>query len=824
MLTEFFVQAAGVMINMFSCVFCRQRIALPPVGPPLSAEAAISEIKSAKVSMAILPPSTLDEIGKTPDLLNMLCDLNYVMAAGSVVSKAAGDTIMTKTRLVNMLGTTEIGLLPTLEVEQEDWEYIRPSVYAGVEFRKHSSDEYELVVVRNEHLKDFQPVFEILPDLQEYCTSDLFRKHPTKENHWLYQGRSDDVIVFASGEKTNPVTMEGHVQGHPDVHSALVLGQGRFEAALLIEPSQTMELTTHEKASFIERLWPTIQEANRQSPAHARVSKSHILFTSPGKPMFRASKSTVQRKRTIELYAAEVDALYADADQMNDLDVLVKIDPEKMKESVHAIVALTMGVQDLSDEDDIFSRGMDSLQVIQTARHLKSGLEKAGLKTGNLAASTIYTNPTIAKLTTAIESLGRQIPTNWESDMKARVEIINRMLDKYSNFPVSIPAPVRIQKEPLETIVLTGSTGALGSYLLDAFVASNSVSKIYCLNRSADSERRQSSVSGSRGLMSQWDPRRVLFLKSDLSQDDLGLGSDMYSEIANNATIVLHNAWQVDFNLSLASFEKHVKGVWNLIDLSIRSAHQAKIFFLSSISSVMNWSDQHTDTVPEQIISDGTVPQKNMGYAESKHISERLLAHASSHAHIPTVICRVGQIAGPVRDGARGTWNKQEWFPSLIQSSTHLNLIPDSLGAMQTIDWLPIDLLADIISALALAPCAPTAHVFHTVNPNTTTWPALLPHVQATLGPDVKPVSLATWVKALRDSSTSSSVTHALDANPAVKLLDFYEGLLDAGSVAPRLETRNTEAECGLLSNVGLVRGEWMRRWILRWMGVEEEG
>lgn len=809
-------------MNMLCPVFCRQKIAFPPVGPPLSAEAALSEIKSAKVTMAVLAPSTLDEIGKKPEFVNDLQDLRYVMAPGSVVTKAAGDNIIKKTRLLNILGATEFGVLPTLEVEQKDWDCIRPSKYAGVEFRQHSGDEYELVVVRNEHLKSFQPSFEIFPDLHEYHSNDLFRKHPTKDNHWRYQGRADDVIVFLNGEKTNPVSMEGAIQGHPDVRSALVLGQGRFEAALLIEPSQTRELSTHDKADFIERLWPILQQANRQCPAHARVSKSHILFTTPGKPMSRASKSTVQRKKTLELYAAEVDAMYADVDQMNDLDVVVEIDPRDMKRSVHEIVALTMGIEDLTDEEDIFSRGMDSLQVIQTGRYIKSGLEKAGIKVGNLAPSTIYTNPSVAKLTAAIESLALENPGDGEMAEEARADAINDVLEKYSSFPTSIPAQSRISKKPLETVVLTGSTGALGSYLLELFATSTSVSKVYCLNRSADSEKRQSAVSASRGLRSKWDPQRVIFLTSDLSKEDLGLGSKRYSEIADSATIVLHNAWQVDFNLTLASFEqKHIKGVRNLIDLSIKSTHRAKILFLSSISGVMNWSENHTGTVPEEIINDATVPQKHMGYAESKHISERLLARASADVGIPTVICRVGQVAGPVRENAQGMWNKREWFPSLVQSSMHLGLIPDSLGAMYHIDWIPIDLLADIISALSLTPSTPASRVFHTVNPNTTTWAALLPHLQAELGPEVKVVSLATWVQALRKSAASLSLTQDLDANPAVKLVDFYEGLLDTRSAVPQLETGNTEKACALLSDVGPVQGEWMRRWIELWKGAK---
>lgn len=527
-------------------------------------------IKCTQVTAAVLPPSTLNDIGKDPNLVKILGSLKYVLPSGGAVTKAAGDAIIKYTTLLNVLGATELGTFRGLEVDKEDWAYVRPSIHAGVEFRHVSGDVYEMFVVRDENLKGMQPTFETFPDLQEFSTHDLFSKHPTKHDHWLYCGRSDDVIVFLNGEKTNPILMEGLLQNHPDVRSALVVGQNRFEAALLIEPSQHLKVSSSDRAKLIENLWPVVEEANRISPAYARVSKSHILFTSSEKPMSRAGKGTVQRRFTIEKYSAEIDALYADAEKMNDRDVLAKINPLNMKQSIHQIVAFAMGLEHLGVDDDFFSRGMDSLQVIQTARYLKSGLQEAGMKIGNLGPSTIYTNPTIRKLTSTVESFERKIHATRESAEKARIHDMEGILKKYSNTSNLNKERSQALKAPLlETVVLTGSTGALGSYLLEEFFKSELVSKIYCLNRSGDSKQRQEFSSASRGLTSQWSPERVTFLTSDYSKEGLGLDQETFLEIRDCATIIVHNAWQVDFNLSLASYEYgHINGVRNLIDFS----------------------------------------------------------------------------------------------------------------------------------------------------------------------------------------------------------------------------------------------------------------
>lgn len=116
-------------------------------------------------------------------------------------------------------------------------------------------------------------------------------------------------------------------------------------------------MSTKEKAALIETLWPTIQEANRQNPTHAKISKPHILFTSPGKPILRTGKGTLQRKSTVQSYSEELDALYADADSMNDLEVPVFIDTNDMEGSILQILKTATTIPDLATEDDFFSRG-----------------------------------------------------------------------------------------------------------------------------------------------------------------------------------------------------------------------------------------------------------------------------------------------------------------------------------------------------------------------------------------------------------------------------------------------------------------------------------
>ena len=131
---------------------------------------------------------------------------------------------------------------------------------------------------------------------------------------------------------------------------------------------------------------------------------------------------------------------------------------------------------------------------------------------------------------------------------------------------------------------------------------------------------------------------------------------------------MIDNQWQVDFNLSLDSFEPHIAAVRDLIKLSNLSMNHPPILFTSSISTLDNWANKHRgDKVPESAFYDFSIPSA-MGYGESKYIAEQLLEKAGKQSGVSAAICRVGQLAGPVMKG--GVWNKQEWLPSVSYAST----------------------------------------------------------------------------------------------------------------------------------------------------------
>lgn len=260
----------------------------------------------------------MEQIVQNAAMLDFITNnLETVAYGGGDISQTAGDAFTTKTRLFNFNGATECALYPLLrpsgKFPTEDWKYIHPHPAGGLEFRPQLDGLYEAFVVRHPDFEQEQPVFKLFPHLQEFGTKDLFSPHPNKPDLWTYRGRADDVIIFKNAYNTNPIAMEQHVSRHPKIQRAVMAGTGRSQASLLIEPATPSDLPHSSPADLLEEVWPVIEQANQTYPIDSRISKSHILFTDPEKPMQRAGKGTVQRAPTLELYRDALDVLYEKA-------------------------------------------------------------------------------------------------------------------------------------------------------------------------------------------------------------------------------------------------------------------------------------------------------------------------------------------------------------------------------------------------------------------------------------------------------------------------------------------------------------------------------
>lgn len=636
---------------------------------------------------------------------------------------------------------------------------------------------------------------------------------------WRWRARADDIIVFLTGEKTNPISMEQHiVASNPELSGSLVVGAQRFQAALLLEPASSEILTTSDEAALIERVWPSVEEANRSAPAHARVEKSFILVVSANRPFIRAGKGTHVRGPSIAQYAKEIEDLYASADvveQSNGEPPMYALGPEGTMRLIKKFVLAVTGWESVNDHDNFFDRGMDSLQGLQLSRALRNNLSRY-----DLALSTIYQNPTASQLAAWLTGERTKIDEH---------ELMKELLATYSQQIEATPVrPTLDQSEKSigETnVILTGSTGTLGTYLLHALLNREGVGHVYCLNRRDDGGRQAqhdgSAAAGLPAAVLEETNSRVTFIKADLQLPRLGLNDATYRTLQNHANLIIHAAWPVNFNLDLSSFRPHLAGVANLAVLAANAS--SRLVFISSVAAVEGHS---SGPAPEHVLDSFDTPAA-IGYGRSKFLAELLVDAAAKHFKMQATVIRVGQVGGAIH--RPGLWNVREWLPSLVISSLYLGKLPSTLGArFDNVDFLPVDVLSDILLDLSvLKPDTEKsstggAKVFNLRNPSLAKWKDLIPAITDTATAHDRQLEVVDpddWLAALRASSEDDA-----DAgNPAVKLADFYIALFETKmengeKIVKPMAVDDAVRASPTLSDMSAVQLPWMCKWTEEWL------
>lgn len=805
--TPFFHMMGTAML--WRSVLCRSPLVTSPPEKPANADLIIKVLEQTKPKSGILPPSLLEQIVETPGGLETLTALESVFFGGGPLADAAGEKVNQVSRVYSIIGSTEAGLFVSrVPLEKDDWKYFEWAPGAGVHMEPDADGLYEMVIKPAD--RKYQAVFYVFPDITEWRTKDLFERHPAKPDLWLYKGRKDDVLVLSNGEKFNPVGFEKLLESHAFVKGAMVVGQARFQTGLIIEPEWTNILSEMDPSELLDQLWPDIEKANMASPAHGRVWKSKVAIAKKDKPFKRTPKGSIVRRQTNQLFEREIDALYSN--EASD-DTLGKLTADADVPTTKAFLRLIFKTKDFgvpetaSDDDDLFSFGLDSLQTMALATTLSHACG------GDVSPKDVYNNPTI-------EGLAKHL-RGGEASASSREESMDAMFMKYTQDLTSKTARSSVPHPKKHTVILTGSTGSLGNYILQELIASPEVESVICLNRSADAESRQSQSFQARDVKP--DFHKVTFLPAIFGRERFGLPQETYDSFLQTVDIFIHNAWAVDFNKTLPTYEDpHIKGTRRAIDFSLESKYNAQIVFISSIASVGNWfaTHPHDEAVPERFAEDHSValPQ---GYGESKHVASLILANAAKEAGVPCTIIRCGQLAGAITEG--GEWNRHEWLPSIVISSKAMGMIPDRLGNQDTVDWVPMDIAAKSVVEIAesrsqRSQTAEKIAVAHLINPRVVSWSDLVPAVKASLeketGTTMKVVSFKTWLAAL---AAIPRTTEEIQKKPGVKLIGFYEGLnSEAGGLPPMETTKTAELSRSVRDmkpvDAGLV-GMWMGQW-----------
>ena len=337
------------------------------------------------------------------------------------------------------------------------------------------------------------------------------------------------------------------------------VGQGRFQTAALIELREPLPTSEEGVKALKEGIWTSMNAANVEAPAHGQLHKEYVIFATEDKPFILAGKGTVLRAMTVQLYENEIKECYESQElQQSSEEAYIDVtDRQSIQEGIQILLRQVLHDEPLSTNDDFFMAGLDSLSVFKVLAGLRAALRSTQVDSRALKISVIYSNPTIEKLSRAIDLLLRPAPATHES--VTTVQLMSELLEKYTlDLPTRPANGVITESGPF--VILTGSTGSLGSYLLESLLANDEIQQVVCLNRTADAQERQVRSNNTRGLKEDLSSDRVKFLHADLSKVSFGLSDEDYNELLRKTTHIIRKSVASFRNLKLIVSRQSMAG------------------------------------------------------------------------------------------------------------------------------------------------------------------------------------------------------------------------------------------------------------------------
>jgi thioester reductase-like protein len=709
-----------------------------------------------------------------------------------------------KVRIYHLYGLTEAGAL--MEAWATDFRWVTPLAHAApfLKFEPVGDDRFHLVVMAGLPAK----VYSNRED-GSYATKDVFRPHPTEPGIFRFVARLDDIIVLMNGEKADPTPLEDAVSRNANVRAAVVFGAERDSLGMVVVASEAAERLS--KQELLDSISADLDVGNSRVPAYARISRDAVIIKEAGTPFPCTDKSTVIKPRFLEAFAADIDEYYqARAQATTDAADVPDVPDDQVASAVRHVVATALNQPLVDDEADFFALGMDSLQ----ASNVRSALVRTiNLRGATLATNVVFEHANVALLTRHLLDLRQGLSTQQGSPEA----LAQALLAKYSHFAPSPPGTVT---EGPPCVLLTGATGVVGSHLLYNLIINPTVAQIYCPVRAPDvptALARIHSALHSARLLSHLNPTahfpKIVALPCDFAAPNIGLPDSLLAHLSSTLTHIIHNAWSVNFNHALRSFEpQSIRSTYFLLTLAASSLRSPKptVTFVSSIAAAL--CAEPANAIPETLHPWSAVAE--MGYGQSKWVAEHMVAAAAEAAQVPARVVRLGQICG---DTEWGMWNPTEAFPTTVQAARTIGVLPvvDDEHDDDGESWLPVDVAAKALAQVALAPEQSGArfHVLHLVNEARILWNAqFLPYLRKH-GLEFEAVQQREWVRRLEASEQD------VQLNPPFKLLGFFKTRYgsDQGAWQPKFDTTQAKkwAPClegGVEISEELV-GKFLRYW-----------
>ena len=449
---------------------------------------------------------------------------------------------------------------------------------------------------------------------------------------------------------------------------------------------------------------------------------------------------------------------------------------------------------DVRPDDNFFDVGGHSLAAAQ----LLSSVDGAfGVR---LSMREFLESPTVTGMCAAIEARQQREGNGREADEERPiVDLRSEAVLEPDIAPEEGSAGEAITLQDAGRVFLTGATGFLGAFLLDALL-SRTEAEIHCLvrPRKAVDADPAAPVRANLQRYGLWQPgraERIVPVVGDLSKPLLGMAEEDFHALARSLDLVIHNGAAVNLIYPYAGLKPaNVNGTREVLRLAC--LYKTKPVHYVSTNGIF---PPGTPLCEEDVDLDALAEAREDGYGQSKWVAEKLVWEAAGRG-LPVAVYRPGNISGHSTSGAS---NPRDFQGALIVESLRLGKAPQLDG--WRMEMTPVDFVSHAICHLAGEPGA-LGQVFHLVDPNPVPAERVFAWLEE-LGYPLERLDYPDWLEALRESpeEDADDVAGSILGGAASETYELWDGNIYDDSNTRRAlqgsELRRPQIDASLFRN-----------------------